>query len=563
MKRLIAITVFIHFFATAYSQHTYCNPVNIDYRYSLSRPSRREAADPTMIMFKNEYYLFASKSGGYWHSKDLLNWDLITTKDLPLEDYAPTTVVVDNEIYFMASGSHIKIYKTTDPKSGKWGVVNEDFPIGLTDPCLFFDDDRRLYLYYGCSNKDPLYAVELDLKNKLNPIGKPVATIYGNNKEHGWDNPGDYNENAVAAPWVEGSWMNKYHGKYYLQYATPGTQFKSYADVAYVSDLPLGPFKLQKSNPFSYKPEGFISGAGHSSTFCDLYANYWHIVTMTISKIDWFERRLGLFPSGFDNDATLYTNTSFGDYPHYIPNKKFKNAGDLFTGWMLLSYKKTVEVSSAIDSLPSKNAVDENVRTYWSAKSGNKGEWLCIDLENQYDVYALQINFADHNTNLLGRNYGSAYQYVVQYSNDKIQWKTLINKSNNTEDHPHDYIELPKAINARYLKITNCHVPGGTFALNGFRVFGKGKGKLPTQVKNFTIERSVTDRKTVKIRWNKVPNAVGYNIRYGIAKDKLHLNYQVYTVTLISIHSLDKNTDYYFTVDSFNENGITKGVQIH
>jgi len=559
MKRLIAIIVFIHVFATAYSQHTYCNPLNLDYRYCLSMPSRREAADPTMVRFKNEYYLFASKSGGYWHSKNLLNWDLITTKDLPLEDYAPTTVVVDNEIYFMASGSHIKIYKTTDPKSGKWEVVNEDFPIGLTDPCLFFDDDRRLYLYYGCSNQDPLYAVELDLKNKLNPIGKPVATIYGNNKEHGWDNPGDYNENAVAAPWVEGSWMNKHHGKYYLQYATPGTQFKSYADVAYVSDMPLGPFKLQKNNPFSYKPEGFISGAGHSSTFCDLYGNYWHITTMTISKIHMFERRLGLFPSGFDKDGTLYTNTAFGDYPHYIPNKKFINAGDLFTGWMLLSYKKPVEVSSAIDSLPSTNAVDEDVRTYWSAKSGNKGEWLCVDLKKQCDVYALQINFADHNTTLLGRDHESAYQYLVQYSNDKTHWKTLINKSNNTEDHPHDYIELPKAINARYVKITNYHVPDGTFALSGFRVFGKGKGKLPGQVKNFTVERSGTDRKTAKISWDKVPNALGYNIRYGTARDKLYLNYQVYTNTSVFIHSLDKNTDYYFTIDPFNENGVTKG----
>ena len=49
-------------------QTTICNPVNLNYRFCLDKPSRREAADPTMINFKNEYYLFASKSGGYWHS---------------------------------------------------------------------------------------------------------------------------------------------------------------------------------------------------------------------------------------------------------------------------------------------------------------------------------------------------------------------------------------------------------------------------------------------------------------------------------------------------------------
>src|SRR5436190_16389174 len=87
------------------NQTTICNPVNLSYRFCLDTPSRREAADPTMVVFKGEYYLFASKSSGYFHSTDLINWDLITTKDLPLEDYAPTAVVMDDVIYFMASGS--------------------------------------------------------------------------------------------------------------------------------------------------------------------------------------------------------------------------------------------------------------------------------------------------------------------------------------------------------------------------------------------------------------------------------------------------------------------------
>src|SRR5665647_3982931 len=86
-------------------QTTICNPINLSYRFCLDAPSRREAADPTMVTFKGEYYLFASKSGGYFHSTDLINWDLITTKDLPLEDYAPTAVVMNDAIYFMASAA--------------------------------------------------------------------------------------------------------------------------------------------------------------------------------------------------------------------------------------------------------------------------------------------------------------------------------------------------------------------------------------------------------------------------------------------------------------------------
>src|SRR5450631_2980438 len=155
-------------------QTTICNPINLNYRFCLDTPSRREAADPTVINYKNEYYLFASKSGGYWHSTNLIQWDLITTKYLPLEDYAPTAVVIDDTVYFMASSGKqgSNIYITSDPKSGKWQVANDAFPISLTDPALFFDDGR-LYLYYGCSNVNPIYAVELNWKT-LMPIGEPV-----------------------------------------------------------------------------------------------------------------------------------------------------------------------------------------------------------------------------------------------------------------------------------------------------------------------------------------------------------------------------------------------------
>ena len=118
------------------TQTTICNPISLSYRFCLDSPSRREAADPTLVMFKGEYYLFASKSGGYFHSTDLINWDLITTKDLPIEDYAPTAVEMNGELYFMASKNDppLTIYKTADPKSGKWQVVNAAFPIGMTDP---------------------------------------------------------------------------------------------------------------------------------------------------------------------------------------------------------------------------------------------------------------------------------------------------------------------------------------------------------------------------------------------------------------------------------------------
>jgi xylan 1,4-beta-xylosidase len=537
-------------------QTTICNPLNLNYRFCLDNPSRREAADPTIINFKDEYYLFVSKSGGYWHSNDLINWDLITTKDLPLEDYAPTAVVIRDSVFFMASSDKPVVYKTADPKSGKWFVANPAFSIGMTDPCFFLDDDGRLYFYYGCSNINPIYGVELDPQT-FNPIGKPQELFNSHKDKYGWERAGDYNERE-ANPWIEGAWMTKHNGKYYIQYAGPGTEYKSYCDGLYVSDKPLGEYTLASHNPCSYKPEGFIASAGHSSTMKDKYGNYWHVSTMTISQKHMFERRLGLFPMFFDKDGALYAYTRFGDFPYKIPKKKISGPEELSTNWMLLSYKKPVEVSSEIAEHPKNYLSDETVRTYWSAKTGDKGEWIKIDLQKEYSVNAVQINFAENETKIFGRTPGIFYQYLLEYSVDNKTWKTLSDKTNNELDVPHDYLELKSPIKARSIRLTNYRMPSGTFAVADLRVFGKGKGKLPLQVDNLNIDRSKEDRCIVNLNWKKNSDATGYNVRFGTQKDKLYNTYQVLGNNSVTIRSLNSLSKYYFSVEAFNENGTSK-----
>jgi xylan 1,4-beta-xylosidase len=547
--------------ATSNEQTTICNPVNLSYRFCLDKPSRREAADPTMVTYKNEYFLFASKSGGYFHSTDLVNWDLITTKDLPLEDYAPTAVVMNDTMYFMASSDTPSIYKSGDPKSGKWQVVNAAFPIGMIDPDLFVDDDGRLYFYYGCSNVNPIYAVELDTKT-FNPIGKPKELINSHRDKYGWERSGDYNEDKSTNPWIEGSWMTKHNGKYYLQYAIPGTQFKSYCDGLYISNKPLGDYTLAPNNPCSSKLEGFIAGAGHSSTFQDKFGNYWHISTMTISQKHMFERRLGLFPMYFDKDGELYTYTGFGDFPFIIPKNKIDSPDEISPRWMLLSYNKPVEVSSELSDHPKHYVADENIRTYWSAKTGEKGEWISIDLWKECFINAVQINYAENETQIFGRNPEIYYQYLLEYSSDNKAWHTLADKTENKSDVPHDYIELRTSVKARFIRLTNYHVPSGTFALADLRVFGKGRGTLPSRIQKLKIDRSATDRCIVNLKWDKNPDAIGFNIRYGAQKDKLYHNYQVLGADSVTIRSLNSLSKYYFSVDAFNENGVTEGSRI-
>ncbi|HQN82535.1 MAG TPA: discoidin domain-containing protein, partial [Bacteroidales bacterium] len=385
---------------------------------------------------------------------------------------------------------------------------------------------------------------------------------YANPAEYGWEVPGDYNTLVGRAPWIEGPWVTKHNGKYYLQYAGPGTEFKSYADAVYLSEFPLGPFMLQKHNPAMYKPEGFAAGAGHGSSFADAYGNFWHIGTMTISQKHMFERRLGMFPVFLDEDGTYYTITKYGDYPYIVPAGKIHSFENVFSGWMLLTYNKPVVVSSSVDSLPVCNMTDEDIRTYWAAASGDAGEYAIVDMGDFFDVYALQVNFAEHNALIRGSQKGACQRFTVEYSLDGNTWEMLEDRSDNNTDNSHVYMQLEEKVLCRYLKISNIEVSGGHFALSGFRAFGKGAGPLPGRITRFLAQRNLLDKRSVTLSWSKADHATGYNISYGTERNKLYLNHMVYSDTTLVINSLNSNLDYYFTIESFNENGITPNQQI-
>ncbi|MCU7552207.1 family 43 glycosylhydrolase [Chitinophagaceae bacterium LB-8] len=537
---------------------SFCNPLNLNYRFSYDSPAYREAADPVMHIYKGKYFLYASKSGGYWYSDDMLNWVYRPSTTLPVEDYAPTVETIHDTAFFIASKGKMKIYYSTNPLEDNWKVYNS-LSISMTDPALFKDDDGRVYFYYGCSSKDPIMGIELDPKRRLDTIGSPLVLIQHNFKKYGWEEHGELNNNGKDG-WNEGSWMNKHNGKYYLQYAAPGTEFKVYGDGVYVSDKPLGPFTYMPNSPFSYKPSGFINGAGHGCTFKDKYGNYWHIATMAISVRHMFERRLGLFPVFFDADGQLHCNTAFGDYPMQIVNRKMNfEKESLFTGWMLLSYNKPVTASSEMPGHAATMANDEEARSWWCAASGNSGEWLQMDLQQLSTIRAIQVNFADEGARLKAGMPVKPYQYSIAASSDGKQWKLIADKTANTVDVTHDYIVLPQSIKARFVKITNHQVPDGAFSLSGFRIFGKGNGKAPQAVKEVSVQRDASDTRRATIQWKPSPGATGYVIYFGNEKTKLYHSVMLYGKNTLDLPGLNKDVPYFFRVDAFNENGITKG----
>lgn len=545
---------------------TFCNPLNLNYRFVETEPSHRTAADPVITLYKNDYFLFATASGGYWFSNDLSEWTFVEPKGLPLEKPAPAILILGDKMYYTAHRLK-EIYETDDPKRGVWRKIAD---IGeYADPAFFLDDDRRLYLYFGALLDGGISVVELDAKQNFKVISEPVQLMKANSAEHGWEGAGADNLGYIRSgvnrlePYIEGSWMTKHNGTYYLQYSAPGTIWKTYADGVYTSKSPNKNFVYQPYSPFSYKPGGFIGSAGHAATFRDKAGNYWRVVTMIISVAHKFERRLGIFPADFDRDGVFRTNTYFGDYPQFLPGTIKNPLENNLTGWMNLSFGKTAMASSALENSQAENAFDEDIRTVWSARTAERGEWLQVDLSAVSEINALQINFAEQDSTAKGRAKQIYQQYIVEVSRDGKLWKTLIDKSANKLDAPHDYIELAAPAEARYVRLINFHTAAdGKFSVRDLRIFGSSNVGKPSKVKNLVVKRTPNDRRKAVLEWQPSVNARGYTVRFGVSPSKLYGSYQVDKGNSLVINWLNKNADYYFSVDAYNESGVTRGGEI-
>ena len=551
----------------------YCNPINVPYRYQFNMDPRshgklqidREAADPSMIFFKGKYYIFASMNLSVWVSEDLADWQAYRLpENLPLYDYAPDARVCGDYVYFCASrkGENCNYYRTKNIIEGPYEEIPGTFD--FWDPNLFFDEDGKVYFYFCFSNITPVWGVELEPSTML-PRTEGIELISGNGYERGYERMGVDNcefprsEEEVEAmfqgflkssgmtqeqmpaqyipqirgmftrrPFIEGPWMEKHEGKYYLQYACPGAEYNVYADGVYVSDSPLGPFQLAQNNPFSYHPGGFMPGAGHGSTMWDRNENLWHASTMRISVNHQFERRVGIWPAGFDEEGELFCNQNYGDWPIAVEEGKRK---------------------------PS-------------------------------DVRAIQINFADDDLPVAspGKIQGSATQpryieerdlctrWKLEGSLDGKEYFMIEDKSEAVTDLPHDLVIREEGILVRFVRLTVVQIPYDVApCISGLRLFGPGAGEKPAQA-GFRASRS-GDRLDMLITIEGKSDASGYNILWGHKEDKLYHSYQIFrapddvrsmrdAVIEKRIGALVKEREYYVRVDAYNENGITRGKTI-
>ncbi|HEY3415984.1 MAG TPA: family 43 glycosylhydrolase, partial [Armatimonadota bacterium] len=413
--------------------------------------------------------------------------------------YAPTVVIKGEWLYLTASWDAGGIWRARDPlgpweRLGEYGQDadgnpcwlrdHEGQPVGWGDPCLFVDDDGTMYCYCNlmrptrpedhhpwklCPADGKIYGVRLRDDIPYQFAAPPVELI-SFNPEHWWERFGEANQHYNKCHILEGAWMTKTHGRYYLQYSGNGTQWRNYALGCYRADAPLGPFTPQELNPILIQRGGLVNGTAHHSLVEGPDGRFWCFYTCRVNNVHPMERRIGMDPVRFDSQGEMYVEGPT-ETPQFAPGHNPQWNGSNDAGLLMLSVNCPVTASSVAPGRESRYAVDNSLNTWWQA-AGEGPHWLEVDLLDEFNVSAARTIFADCGLNFQHGVLPGPYQYRLLGSLDRQTWEVCCDQSENTTDRQIAY-DTWAPQRARYLRLEVLTVPPGmTTGIWEFTVFG-------------------------------------------------------------------------------------------
>lgn len=486
-----------------YEKMTYCNPISLPccpkgedngwkvMEYTNEPPQDyRSIADPSVLYYDNKWYLYPSY-GMAFVSEDFVTWKHVRTNPYNLK-YSPS--VIPHRGKFLLTGHSQGLYIGETPTGpfdyvgefitadGKVYTPHDGAPIQPLDSALFQDDDGKIYLYWFDMRFDKemnvpvcqTWGVELD-GDKPNHFCTEPYLIHEFNGENYWERDGQYNQDTKFG-WVEGQWMFKHNGRYYMIYSSPGTTYKSYCMAAYYSDEgPLTGFVCQKNNPVTEHRQGLVSGAGHGSIAHGPNGSIWAFYTVTMGGTHPFERRIGMDPIGIDENGELYC-PNISDTPHLGVLDEDFELGNNSAGLLPLTFihRHHIKSSSCAPGRSTMYAFDESMFSWWQPASDDKEPTIYVDLESQYVCEASRIIWRDINMDYANGVLPGPYKYIIE-GREKLgegEFTTILDMSCNDEDYNIDYRTFKPAV-CREIRLKILEWPKGiTPAVISFTVFG-------------------------------------------------------------------------------------------
>jgi len=244
-------------------------------------------ADPEAIVYGDEYWIYPTYSENFgkqtffdaFSSKDLVHWRkhprILTTENVKwakLAMWAPAAIKANDKYYLFFGANDIR-----GDEVGGIGVAIADKPGGPfadalgkpligkihnkaqpIDQCVFRDDDGQFYMYYGGWRHCNVVRLSKDL---LSVEKHPDGTTY---------------KEITPEKYVEGPYVFKRAGTYYLMWSEGGWTGPDYSVAYAMSDSPLGPFK--RIGKILQQNLKVATGAGHHSVIPVSGSDTWYIV---------------------------------------------------------------------------------------------------------------------------------------------------------------------------------------------------------------------------------------------------------------------------------------------
>jgi xylan 1,4-beta-xylosidase len=468
----------------------------------VSESGASASGDVTVIRDQGKYYMYCT-GGGAWISDDLLNWRFQRVANVPI---APDVVKYKGAFYM--SGNDGPLFKADNPlgpftKAGNWkntpdvsGGWNDAF-----DMHIFVDDDKP-YLFYPGRGVSGIFVVPLD-PNDLTRFAAAPTHLFGFNKDHVWERYGEMNEYTDVA-WIEGPWLQKHNGTYYLEYSASGTQWKTYAEGYYTAKSPMGPFTYAPNNPLLRKTEGLVTGTAHGSIVEGPDGQLWQFYTIVLSNPPG-GRGIGMDPVAFDQNGNMSIRVT--DTPQWAPGVVTDPAKNGDSGSIPVSINKVRAMNSlsrASSQQPGHDdayAVDNSSGTWWEPSPDDAQPTFTLDLgpATRFDVVQLfaidsvQLMFTGgwrfgargtartsaNNSSTPQRPPTNAYQYKLEVSTDGSSYTTVLDQTRNGVERSTIFEEIPPT-KCRFVRLTLTNWPRTTpLGVIEFTVFGQPAGSLP------------------------------------------------------------------------------------
>ena len=440
---------------------TYINPVALP-DYPIGREgiqfgfdfNWRETADPTVLYEDGKWYLFSSCRSGYV-SEDFVTWK---RRDIVPSDcgYAPTVVNHLGKYYLCGSLSDLFVsdeimgeYKSL----GKFRFENGEEIGKYYDPMLFSDDDGRLYIYYVVYDPEigstAINGCELDPVDPTRFKGEPVRLI-NYDPSHVWERTGEHNEDAPYSA-IEGPWMMKRDGTYYLIYSGPATEFSTYANGAYKSKSPLSGFEYMKTSPFTRKTSGVVRGPGHGCVTKGPDGTYWVFYTCALCHRHPMERMIGYDRVDFDGNGDIIC-PEVSENPRFSPLSD-EPGGD--TGLVSLAERRRPTSSSEAPGRDALYALTEDLTSFWQPADGDKDPYITIPLPpHGAKVYSCRLIWSETGLSLKHGKLPKPVIYTIKMK-DRVsgEYVTAFDSSERNEDFIVDYVTFDATFDATEARI--------------------------------------------------------------------------------------------------------------